>query len=79
MNSGQEAFGCSTEWLYIRAAAAMHPGPQVESLKEADGHQQSACKLDQPLLKGHGYCFGGCSSLLSDLCSHMSHEGTKFW
>lgn len=23
--------------------------------------------LTQPPLKGHGYCFGGCSSLLSDL------------
>lgn len=65
MYSGQEPSGCTAEWLYLRPAAAMHPSPQVESLKGTDGHQQSACT--QAPLKGHGYCFGGCPGLLSDL------------
>lgn len=44
MYSGQEAFGCSTECLHLRPAAAMHPSPQAEFLKGADGHQQSVRK-----------------------------------
>lgn len=73
MYSGQEAFGCSTEWP--AAATQMTSGQQQQhilvlrlsvSKEQMVTSSQSVC-LTQPPLKGHGCCFGGCPSLLSDL------------
>lgn len=85
MYSGQEAFGCCTEWLYLRPAAATHPSPQVQSLKGADGHQHSACKPTTSTerlwillwrMPNSAFRPHGCHA---DSYKSMKYEGTKFW